>query len=53
MVKKMEKEAQITFRIDAKLKSQLEAEAAAQGLSPSAYIRRLLMGLQQRPPSKK
>lgn len=42
-------EYQFTVRIDAKEKDRLEAEAAKEGLTLSAYVRRILLGLQERP----
>lgn len=45
----------LTIRIDPKEKVRLQAEADAEGLSLSAYVRRVLLGLQTRkaePPKK-
>lgn len=39
---------QLTIRIEAKDKAELEAEAAAEGLTLSAYVRRILLGIQVR-----
>jgi predicted HicB family RNase H-like nuclease len=42
-------EAQFVIRIDPKEKAKLEAEAKKEGLTLSAYVRRILLGLQERP----
>ncbi len=45
-------ELQLTIRIEAKDKAELEAEAAVEGLSLSAYVRRILLGIQPRRKAK-
>lgn len=47
-MKKMKNEAVLTIRMDEKEKAKLEAEAHAQGLTLSAYVRRILIGLESR-----
>jgi predicted HicB family RNase H-like nuclease len=42
-------EAQIVIRIEPKEKLRLTEEAKREGLSLSAYVRRVLLGLQERP----
>ncbi len=48
-MKKMKRDEVLTIRIDVKEKARLDAEATAQGLTLSAYVRRILLGLQSRP----